>query len=159
MSDVVLTCGTAGALASPNAIRIDADLGGVVADRSAVTAYFELYGLAPGPGGVSRFEYQYLVQPIEAGKTFLQRVSDRDRTFFKDKTHPRPGPLHAIISMSRNTQLPLTETVQRFFTQHEGIIPRRLVAYRAELAPRIAGTWTLKEFAGACRSAAGSIVG
>ena len=74
MSAVVLTCGTAGALASPNAIRIDADLGGVVADRSAVTAYFELYGLAPGPGGVSRFEYQYLVQPIEAGKTFLQRV-------------------------------------------------------------------------------------
>ncbi len=51
-------------------------------------------------------------------------VEDADKTFFKDKTHPRPGPLHSIISMSRNTQLPLSETIQRFFPQHEGIIER-----------------------------------
>ena len=74
MSDVVLTCGTAGAFATPGAIRIDADLGGVVADRAAVSAYFELYGLAPGKDGVARFEYQYLIQPAESGKSFLQRV-------------------------------------------------------------------------------------
>src|SRR5687767_11293463 len=37
-------------------------------------------------------------------------VEEADRGFFKDKTHPRPGPLHAIISMSRNTQLSLKET-------------------------------------------------
>jgi DNA helicase-2/ATP-dependent DNA helicase PcrA len=51
-------------------------------------------------------------------------VEQTDRGFFKDKTHPRPGPLHAIISMSRNTQLPLGETIQRFFPQHEGIAER-----------------------------------
>jgi DNA helicase-2/ATP-dependent DNA helicase PcrA len=51
-------------------------------------------------------------------------VEAADKGFFKDKTHPRPGPLHAIISMSRNTQLPLSETIQRFFPQHEGIIDR-----------------------------------
>jgi DNA helicase-2/ATP-dependent DNA helicase PcrA len=51
-------------------------------------------------------------------------VEEADKGFFKDKTHPRPGPLHAIISMSRNTQLPLHETTQRFFPQHEGIIDR-----------------------------------
>ena len=51
-------------------------------------------------------------------------VDQADKGFFKDKTHPRPGPLHAIISMSRNTQLSLAETIQRFFPQHEGIIDR-----------------------------------
>jgi DNA helicase-2/ATP-dependent DNA helicase PcrA len=51
-------------------------------------------------------------------------VDEADRGFFKDKTHPKPGPLHAILSMARNTQLPLAETVLRFFPQHEGIIER-----------------------------------
>jgi DNA helicase-2/ATP-dependent DNA helicase PcrA len=51
-------------------------------------------------------------------------VEGADKAFFKDKTHPRPGPLHAIISMSRNTQLPLSETIQRFFPQHENILDR-----------------------------------
>ena len=51
-------------------------------------------------------------------------VDEVDRSFFRDKTHPKPGPLHSIISMARNTQLPLSETVQRFFPQHEGIIDR-----------------------------------
>ncbi len=51
-------------------------------------------------------------------------VESADKTFFKDKTHPRAGPLHSILSMARNTQLPLSETIQRFFPQHEGIIDR-----------------------------------
>ncbi|MBL9200986.1 MAG: ATP-dependent helicase, partial [Opitutaceae bacterium] len=51
-------------------------------------------------------------------------VDTADKGFFKDKTHPKPGPLHAILSMARNTQLPLSETTQRFFPQHEGIIER-----------------------------------
>jgi DNA helicase-2/ATP-dependent DNA helicase PcrA len=51
-------------------------------------------------------------------------VEESDRGFFKDKTHPKPGPLHALLSMARNTQLPLGETTQRFFPQHEGIIER-----------------------------------
>src|ERR1043165_6031061 len=51
-------------------------------------------------------------------------VDAADKGFFKDKTHPKPGPLHSILSMSRNTQLPLSETVKRFFPQHEGIADR-----------------------------------
>jgi len=56
-----------------------------------------------------------------------------DRGFFKDKTHPRPGPLHALLSMSRNTQLSLTETTQRFFPQHEAVLDR-LPAFAAKYA-------------------------
>ena len=33
-------------------------------------------------------------------------VEASDRAFFKDKTHPRPGPLHSLLSMARNPQLP-----------------------------------------------------
>jgi DNA helicase-2/ATP-dependent DNA helicase PcrA len=51
-------------------------------------------------------------------------VDKCDKTFFKDKTHPKPGPLHNIISMARNTQLSLAETITRFFPQHDGIIER-----------------------------------
>ena len=51
-------------------------------------------------------------------------VDECDKGFFKDKTHPKAGPLHSILSMARNTQLPLAETVSRFFPQHEGIIDR-----------------------------------
>ncbi len=58
----------------------------------------------------------------ESEGTLRDAVDAIDKTFFKDKTHPRPGPLHAILSMSRNTQMPLPETVTRFFPQHEGIV-------------------------------------
>jgi DNA helicase-2/ATP-dependent DNA helicase PcrA len=51
-------------------------------------------------------------------------VDAADKGFFKDKTHPKPGPLHAILSMARNTQLSLEETVTRFFPQHEAIVDR-----------------------------------
>ena len=51
-------------------------------------------------------------------------VEGIDKGFFKDKTHPRPGPLHSIISLARNTQLPLSEVLTRFFPQHDGLIDR-----------------------------------
>jgi DNA helicase II / ATP-dependent DNA helicase PcrA len=51
-------------------------------------------------------------------------VDGADKAFFKDKTHPKAGPLHSIISMARNTQLSLDEVVTRFYPQHEGIIDR-----------------------------------
>ena len=51
-------------------------------------------------------------------------VEEADRGFFKDKTHPRAGPLHAVISMSRNTQLSTGETIKRFFPQYEEIADR-----------------------------------
>jgi DNA helicase-2/ATP-dependent DNA helicase PcrA len=51
-------------------------------------------------------------------------VEAADRAFFKDKTHPRPGPLHSLLSMARNTQLPIKEVITRFYPQHESIIDR-----------------------------------
>jgi DNA helicase II / ATP-dependent DNA helicase PcrA len=60
----------------------------------------------------------------ESEGVLRQAVDEADKGFFKDKTHPRPGPLHAMISMSRNTQLPLAETISRFFPQHEAVADR-----------------------------------
>jgi DNA helicase-2/ATP-dependent DNA helicase PcrA len=51
-------------------------------------------------------------------------VEESDKLFFKDKTHPRPGPLHDIISLSRNTQKTTTETINRYFPHYEGVIDR-----------------------------------
>ncbi len=42
-------------------------------------------------------------------------VEETDKGFFKDKTHPRPGPLHEIISLARNTRASIAETIARQF--------------------------------------------
>ena len=51
-------------------------------------------------------------------------VEATDKGFFKDKTHPKAGPLHSILSMARNTQMSLEETVTRFYPQHEEVMER-----------------------------------
>jgi DNA helicase-2/ATP-dependent DNA helicase PcrA len=51
-------------------------------------------------------------------------VEESDKAFFKDKTHPRPRPLHEMISLSRNMRIALPEAISRFFPQHEGLIER-----------------------------------
>jgi len=51
-------------------------------------------------------------------------VEESDRGFFKDKTHPRPGPLHEMISLTRNTRGTFGETIARYFPQHDGLIER-----------------------------------
>ena len=53
-----------------------------------------------------------------------QAVEESEKGFFKDKTHPRPGPLHDLISMGRNTVNSLQETITRYFPQHEELIDR-----------------------------------
>ncbi|HKB92281.1 MAG TPA: UvrD-helicase domain-containing protein, partial [Opitutaceae bacterium] len=56
--------------------------------------------------GLSR---SFTILDADEAEGFLRdTVEEMDKTFFKDKTHPRPGPLFNIISMSRNTQLPLS---------------------------------------------------
>jgi DNA helicase-2/ATP-dependent DNA helicase PcrA len=40
----------------------------------------------------------------EADSLLREAVEEKDKGFFKDKTHPRPGPLFEIISFARNTQ-------------------------------------------------------
>jgi len=60
----------------------------------------------------------------EADGLLRDAVEESDKLFFKDKTHPRPGPLHDIISLSRNTQKTTTETINRYFPHYEGVIDR-----------------------------------
>ncbi len=60
----------------------------------------------------------------ESESLLRDAVDGIDKGFFKDKTHPRPGPLHSIISLARNTQLPLPEIITRFFPQHDSLIDR-----------------------------------
>jgi DNA helicase-2/ATP-dependent DNA helicase PcrA len=60
----------------------------------------------------------------EAEGLLRDAVEESDRAFFKDKSHPRPRPLHEMISLSRNTRAPLPETISRFFPQHEELTDR-----------------------------------
>jgi DNA helicase-2/ATP-dependent DNA helicase PcrA len=62
-------------------------------------------------------------------------VEESDKTFFKDKTNPRPGPLHEIISLSRNTQLPIADTVTKSFPQYNEIV-HRIPAFARAYAER-----------------------
>ena len=39
-------------------------------------------------------------------------------------THPRPGPLFSVLSLARNTQLPLAETVEKNFPQYADLTHR-----------------------------------
>jgi DNA helicase-2/ATP-dependent DNA helicase PcrA len=73
----------------------------------------------------------------EAERLLKQVVEKQDRTFFKDKTRPRPGPLFGIISLARNTQLTVEATVEKYF-HHYSEISDRLPAFAKayELAKR-----------------------
>ena len=70
----------------------------------------------------------------EADGVLRDTVEEGDKTFFKNKVHPRPGPLHEIISLARNTRLPLAATIEKSFSQHTEIadrVPGFAVAYAA----------------------------
>jgi DNA helicase II / ATP-dependent DNA helicase PcrA len=60
----------------------------------------------------------------EAESLLKTAVEGTDKLFFKDKTNPRPGPLSSVLSLARNTRLPLAETVQRHFAQYQDIAHR-----------------------------------
>jgi DNA helicase-2/ATP-dependent DNA helicase PcrA len=60
----------------------------------------------------------------EAERLLKQVVESQDKSFFKDKTRPRPGPLFGIISLARNTQLGVEETVAKYFPHYEEISDR-----------------------------------
>ncbi len=71
----------------------------------------------------------------EAESLLKTAVESEDKLFFKDKTHPKPGPLHNVISLARNTRLDLLETVKRNFPQYDEIA-HRLPAFAAAYASR-----------------------
>lgn len=60
----------------------------------------------------------------ESEHLLREAVESLDKAFFKDKTHPRPGPLHDMISLARNTRSSHAETIKRYFPQHEGLTDR-----------------------------------
>jgi len=60
----------------------------------------------------------------EAERLLKQVVESQDKLFFKDKTRPRPGPLHGIISLARNTQLTVEATVEKYFPHYADISDR-----------------------------------
>src|SRR5471032_247682 len=64
----------------------------------------------------------------EAERLLKQVVESQDKAFFKDKTRPKPGPLFGIISLARNTQLTVEETVEKYFP-HYSDISERLPAF------------------------------
>lgn len=48
----------------------------------------------------------------------------RGPPLFKDKTNPKPGPLFSVLSLARNTQLSLAQTVTDQFPQYSEISHR-----------------------------------
>jgi DNA helicase II / ATP-dependent DNA helicase PcrA len=60
----------------------------------------------------------------ESESLLKQVVEHTDKVFFKDKTNPRPGPLFNVLSLARNTQLTLAETVKKNFPQYDEIVHR-----------------------------------
>ncbi len=69
----------------------------------------------------------------EADGFLRDTVEETDNAFFKDKTHPRPGVLFAIISYARNTQRALPAVISASYPQHEeiaGSVARFAAKYR-----------------------------
>ncbi|HEX2099346.1 MAG TPA: ATP-dependent helicase, partial [Candidatus Synoicihabitans sp.] len=71
----------------------------------------------------------------EAESLLKQTVDAEDKAFFKDKTNPRPGPLFDVISLARNTQRTLAETIEKQFPQYgeiKHLIPKFAAAYQTK---------------------------
>ncbi len=71
----------------------------------------------------------------EAESLLKTAVEAEDKLFFKNKVNPKPGPLHNVISLARNTRLDLGETVSRHFPQYQDIA-HRLPAFAAAYKTR-----------------------
>ena len=58
----------------------------------------------------------------EAESVLKGAVEAIDKSFFKDKTRPKPGPLSSIISMACNTLGTIEETIINYFPQHNELV-------------------------------------
>jgi len=73
LSDVVISCGTSPG--GSRAVRIEPNPAAFVARGDPLTAYFEIYGLAPDGSGLARFEYVYTVRSAERDpRIWIQRL-------------------------------------------------------------------------------------
>ena len=78
----------------------------------------------------------FTILDADESETLLkQTVNDLDKLFFKDKTNPRPGPLFDVLSLARNTQLSIGDTVQKNFPQYSEIA-HRFPAFAAAYAAK-----------------------
>jgi DNA helicase-2/ATP-dependent DNA helicase PcrA len=76
-------------------------------------------------GDAIKLPKNFTILDADESETLLkQTVESLDKTFFKDKTNPRPGPLFGVISLARNTQLSILETVDKSFPQYGEIADR-----------------------------------
>jgi len=76
-------------------------------------------------GDAIQLPKNFTILDADESETLLkQAVESEDKTFFKEKTNPRPGPLFSVLSLARNTQLSLADTVQRNFPQYAEIAHR-----------------------------------
>ena len=57
----------------------------------------------------------------ESESLLKQVVETESKLFFKDKTNPKPGPLFNVLSLARNTQKSIADTVERHFPQYSEI--------------------------------------
>ena len=63
-----------------------------------------------------------ILDASEAESILKSAVEGVDGSFFKDKTHPKPGPLSSIISMARNTRTTIEEAIIHYFPQHHKLV-------------------------------------
>ena len=76
-------------------------------------------------GDAIKLPKNFTILDADESETLLkQTVESIDKLFFKDKTNPRPGPLFNVISLARNTQLSIRETVEKSFPQYGEIMDR-----------------------------------
>ena len=71
----------------------------------------------------------------ESESLLKQVVESENKLFFKDKTNPKPGPLFNVLSLARNTQKSVIETVERQFQQY-GEIKMMLPPFATAYAKR-----------------------
>ena len=78
----------------------------------------------------------FTILDADESETLLKQVVEaEDKLFFKDKTNPRPGPLFSVLSLARNTQLTLAQTVTDQFPQY-GEISHRFPPFAAAYAKK-----------------------
>ena len=75
-----------------------------------------IYGDAIG------LEKNFTILDADESESLLKQVVETEnKLFFKDKTNPKPGPLFSVLSLARNTQKSIAETVERYFPQYSEI--------------------------------------
>lgn len=123
LSDVVVSCESPGAAASGDepAVRLTASPGARIMGPGPLVIYFETYHLQSGSDGLSRFEYEYVVQTAEADPRYwVQRMLAPRRSI-------------PVIAASRREEQPGTLRRQFVTVPIQSLPPGR---YRIEVKVR-----------------------